>query len=124
MTDFFNRSPGKDKRRELRSNMPRSEVILWSKLRGKQVLDTKFRRQHGIGPYIVDFYCQEKKLVIEVDGDSHFTPEAKEYDRLRQIYIESLGIRIVRFTNDDVDQNLEGVLEVIATAIAGAEAIE
>ncbi len=117
MTDYFNRSEAKDLRRRLRNDMPASEVILWSKLRGKQLLGMKFRRQYSVGPYCIDFYCPEIWLAIEVDGDSHFTDEAKRYDQERQGWIESFGIRFLRFTNTDVYENLDGVLHVIATAI-------
>jgi len=117
MTEFFNRPEDTEKRRQLRNNMPPAEVILWSRIWKRQLLVTKFRRQFSVGPYCVDFYCPELKLAIEVDGDSHFTPEAKAYDLVRQRYIEGFGIRFLRFTNQDIHDNLDGVLEVIANAI-------
>lgn len=73
----------------------------------------KFRRQQSIGPYIVDFYCPRLKLVIEVDGDSHFLDEAIEYDRKRQKYIESFGTKFLRFTNLEIYENIDEVLEEI-----------
>jgi very-short-patch-repair endonuclease len=97
--------------------MPPSEILLWSKLRGRQLQGMKFRRQYSVGPYCVDFYCPEIRLAIELDGDSHFTDAAKGYDRERQRWIESFGIRFLRFTNTDLYENLDGVLHVIATAI-------
>jgi very-short-patch-repair endonuclease len=117
MTEFFNRSDEKDRRRRLRNNMPPSEVLLWSKLRGKQLLGRRFRRQYSVGPYCLDFYCPEISLAIELDGDSHFTDDAKRYDQERQEWIESFGMRFLRFTNTDVYENLDGVLHVIAKAI-------
>ena len=117
MTEYFNRSEERDLRRRLRNDMPPSEILLWSKLRGKQLLGMKFRRQYSVGPYCIDFFCSEISLAVELDGDSHFTDEAKRYDQERQRWIESFGIRFLRFTNTDVHENLEGVLHVIARAI-------
>ncbi len=74
-------------------------------------LPYRFLRQRVIGNYITDFYCSSKHLVVEVDGDSHFTPEALAYDAERTAYFESLGIRVIRFTNDDVIGNSDGVYE-------------
>ena len=93
--------------------MPPAEVILWSKLRGKNIQGYKFRRQYSVGTYIVDFYCAELKLAIEIDGESHFTAGSKDRDRRRQEFIESAGIRLLRFTNRDVYERLEGVLAAI-----------
>ena len=116
MTEFFNRSSEKDLRRRLRKEMPRAEVILWSRLRRGQLRGHRFRRQSSIGPFCVDFYCFQSKLAIELDGDSHFTPEAKSYDARRQHSIESFGIREPRFTNVELYDNLDGVVEAIARA--------
>jgi very-short-patch-repair endonuclease len=77
----------------------------------------KFRRQHGIGHYIVDFYCPALKLVIEVDGDSHFTEDAQRYDRERNKFMSSLGMTTLRFKNDEVMSNLEGVCQSIQQQI-------
>jgi very-short-patch-repair endonuclease len=97
--------------------MPKAEVLLWSVLRGKQVAGRKFRRQYGIGAYIIDFYCPSARLAIEVDGDSHVQAEVGEYDRRRQAFIESLGIRVVRVTNLAVYENLEAVVSAISLAL-------
>ena len=113
MTTVFNRQSEKEKRRHLRKNMPETEVILWSCLKKKELDGYKFRRQYGIDRYVVDFYCPKAKLVIEIDGDSHFTDEAAEYDRQREIFIQSLGIRIIRFTNLEIRTNINGVLQAI-----------
>ncbi|MCI0479125.1 endonuclease domain-containing protein [Candidatus Uhrbacteria bacterium] len=91
--------------------------MLWSRLRCKQIEGVKFRRQFGIGRYVVDFYCPAFRIVIEVDGDSHFVGDAPRYDEERQRYIESLGLRVLRFTNDDVRENIEGVLEQIRDCV-------
>jgi very-short-patch-repair endonuclease len=87
------------------------EMRLWSRLRAKQFQELKFRRQHGIGPYIVDFYCPEQALVVEVDGDTHAAADHIMKDRQRETYLQSLGLRVIRYTNDDVLKNLDGVLE-------------
>lgn len=90
------------------------EIILWSKLKNNQINNRKFRRQHGIGNYIVDFFCPEIKLVIEVDGADHFFDEKSEkYDFERQKYLEKQGLKVIRFTNAEIRDNLNGVLEVI-----------
>jgi len=90
--------------------MPQPEVNLWKHLRGKQLLGFKFRRQFGVGPYIVDFYSPPAKLAIEIDGDTHFGPEAEQRDKRRQEFIESFEIEILRFTNSEVMKNIEGVI--------------
>ncbi len=117
MTEFFNRSNEKDLRRRLRKEMPKAEVLLWSRLRGKQLLGKKFRRQYSVGPYSIDLYCPEARLAIEVDGDSHFAPGAKERDARRRHFIEGFGIRFVRFTNQNIYENLEDVVEAVAAAL-------
>ncbi len=117
MTDFYNREIEKDKRQELRNSMPKAEVLLWIRLKGRQLLGCKFRRQYSIGAFVMDFYSPEIKLGIELDGDSHFQEGAREYDRERQVFIESFGIKIVRFLNLDIYENLDGVLEAIEREI-------
>jgi very-short-patch-repair endonuclease len=93
--------------------MTGAEIRLWSQLRGKQFEALKFRRQHGIGPYIVDFYCPERAVVIEVDGDNHAETRQVIKDRKRDRYLEALGLRVIRYTNDDVLNNVEGVMETL-----------
>lgn len=104
--------------RRLRSNMTGPEAPLWSRLRARQLQGLKFRRQHGIGPYIVDFYCPEQSLVIEVDGDSHADADQVVKDRQREQYLQSLGLRIIRYINDDIVKNLDGVLEDLAERLS------
>ncbi len=106
----FNLKYQKQIRSQLRTNMPKPEEILWQRIRRKQ-LGVKFRRQHGIGRYIVDFYCAELNLVIEIDGDSHFSDEGKEKDTIRDAFMETLGIKVLRFTNEEVMKQTESVLE-------------
>ncbi|NGP90134.1 endonuclease domain-containing protein [Fodinibius halophilus] len=114
---IFNPKHTKEKRRYLRNNMTKSEIILWSKIKNRQMCNCKFRRQHGIGNYIVDFYCPALKLVIEVDGESHYTKEGREHDRRRTIFLKELGLYILRFTNEQIKQNLPGVLKKIEKRI-------
>ncbi|MYE88039.1 DUF559 domain-containing protein [Candidatus Poribacteria bacterium] len=102
--------------RALRKEMTSAEKALWSKLRGKQ-LGIKFRKQHPIGPYITDFYARDVELIVEVDGDTHFTPEAKSYDTARTDYLSQLGLTVLRFTNLEILQQLNGVMEQINHAI-------
>ncbi len=86
--------------------MPKPEQVLWYFLRKRQLDNVKFRRQVSIGPYIVDFYSFEKKLIIEIDGDSHFRDKnSVEYDKRRTVYLEGLGLSIMRFYNTDIMQN-------------------
>jgi len=117
MTQIFNRSSDTEKRRRLRRESPLAEQRLWHRLRNRQLMGYRFRRQYGVGPYVLDFYCPELKLAIEVDGDSHFA--AGEYDRERQRYIESLGIRVLRFTNREVFERLDDLAGGIATFAGG-----
>ena len=102
MTEFFNREAEKERRRQLRQSMPAVEVMLWTCLKGRRMLGCKFRRQYGVGTFMIDFYSVEIKLGIELDGESHFHDRAQEYDQKRQKFIESFGIKIIRFLNDDI----------------------
>ncbi|HET6148299.1 MAG TPA: endonuclease domain-containing protein [Polyangia bacterium] len=104
-------------RRELRTNTTDSETILWRHLRAHRFAGFKFRRQHPVGPYILDFYCRARLLAIEVDGGQHFTPEALEYDARRTSYLVACGITALRFQNDWVLSHLDAVLSVVADAL-------
>lgn len=100
-------------RKILRHNMPRPEVRLWIELKGKKLKGYKFRRQHSIDRYVVDFYCPELMLAIELDGNSHCGEMMELYDSRRQELIESYGVKFLRFKNSDVNQNIGGVIEEI-----------
>jgi len=117
MTTVFNKTLLRERRRALRRSMPNAEIILWSRLNRRQVAGCKFRRQFSIGTYIVDFYCPELKIAIEIDGESHFIDGADKYDKKRQAEIEKYGIHFLRFMNTDVYHNLNGVLQSIYDAI-------
>lgn len=106
--------------RTLRKSMTDAELILWSRLRRRQLLRARFRRQHAIGPFIADFACVALKLVIEVDGETH-GPEAAAYDARRTRFLEAQGWRVLRVFNRDVYENLEGVIELIGTTLAELE---
>jgi len=110
----FNWKSEKEKRRRLRNNMSQPEYVLWYYLKNKQLKGYKFRRQVSVGKYVVDFYCPKLKLAIELDGDSHYYPEAKAYDSERSNWIKMFGIKFLRFTNKDVIENKEAVIETIA----------
>ena len=88
--------------KELRKNMTAAEEFLWEKLRNRQFLGLKFRRQHPVEIFVVDFICIEKYLVVEVDGEIHQNPEQKEWDENRAAEIEKFGLTILRFTNEEV----------------------
>jgi very-short-patch-repair endonuclease len=100
--------------RELRQPMTRAEARLWQHLRRRQLNGYYFRRQHPISSFIVDFYCAKARLVVEVDGDVHVMQE--EYDTVRTEWLEERGYRVIRFTNDEIFRQLDGVLESILAA--------
>ncbi len=113
MATIFNKNTEKAKRKSLRKEMPPAEVTLWQVLRNKQANGHKFRRQYSVDQYILDFYCPSAKLAIEIDGDSHFSDTAIQSDEIRQKAIEDMGIQILRFTNQDIYENLDEVFEKI-----------
>ena len=100
-------------RKTLRKNLTSAEATLWILLKGKQVEGRKFRRQHSVGYYILDFYCPAENLAIELDGEHHFTEEGMRHDEERTKYLNSLNIRVMRFENAAVLQNPEAVLKEI-----------
>ena len=99
--------------RYLRNNMTPQERKLWQILRKRSIYNYKFRRQYPIGNYIVDFICHEKNLIIEVDGGQHNTVSEKYYDTERTKFLESKGFKVLRFWNNDIDNNIEGVYQLI-----------
>ncbi len=112
------------RRRELRKEATKAERVLWRELRAKQFSGFKFRRQHGIGPYIVDFCAPRNGVVVEVDGDIHALPEQIVKDEERQKEIESLGYRVIRYSNQDILKNLQGVLEDILNRLVKTSPIQ
>jgi len=110
---IYNKEILKDTRKVLRKNLTKAEAILWKALKNKQIDGRKFRRQHSVGNYILDFYCPSEKLNIELDGMPHFTIIGEKKDKKRDEYLRTLGIKIIRFENRDIYNNLSGVLDVI-----------
>ena len=104
--------------RVLRKNMTQSERLLWSRIRRKQLKDRQFYRQKIIGNYIVDFYCPDCKLAVEVDGGQHDLPEERDADVARTRFLEDEGLKVVRFWNSQVRENLPWVLELIRWEVA------
>lgn len=118
MGTLFNHEDQTDLRRKLRHDLPEPKRVLWNLLRGRRLDGYKFKRQFGILNYIVDFYCPEVKLVIEIDGDSHYLDvEAIKKDQTRDEGLKKLGITVLRFTNLEVMRNTEGVFEKIRETI-------
>lgn len=99
------------KAKQLRNRMTPSEELLWNRLKGKQINGLRFRRQHPIDKYIVDFYCHTLKIVIEIDGLSHLNQ--KDYDKQRDEIIAKYGIKVLRYTNEQVQNNLIEVIKEI-----------
>lgn len=100
----------RDRRKELRSNLTPAEAFLWKYLKNSQLEGRKFRRQHSFGKFVIDFYCSTEKLGVELDGMYHFTEEQIKYDTDRTEYMNSLGIRIIRFENGEVFEKTDEVL--------------
>ena len=101
--------------------MSKPEIVLWTHLKNHGVADAHFRRQHAIGPHILDFYCSALKLCVELDGITHSTPEAARHDAVRTEWLEAKGVRVVRFYAGDVmnEEGLTGVLRHIEALVLG-----
>jgi very-short-patch-repair endonuclease len=111
MTKHYNKSTEKDKRRILRTGLTFGEKLLWSCLRYKQICGERFLRQYSVDHFVIDFYCPNLHLAIEIDGPYHFeNDEVIEYDKARQKYLESFHIKFLRFLDDEIKNNLEKVL--------------
>ncbi len=113
--NLFRSAPplGFSKARANRNDMTEAEQILWEKLKSRQVKGFKFRRQHPLGIYIADFYCHEKKLVIEADGRYHKHDDIIKYDRIRTFTFNLDKIKVIRFSNSDITNRIEWVMEEI-----------
>jgi very-short-patch-repair endonuclease len=103
--------------KRLRQSMTRAEALLWSYIRRRALNGARFRRQHPIGPYITDFACVAHRLIIEIDGHTHSTPEQLAHDARRTKYVEAEGWRLVRVTNADVYDDMNGVWFLIAAQL-------
>ena len=118
MTKIFNRFRQRENRKQLRKTPVEAEAILWSRLKNKQQHGIRYRRQYSVGRYVVDFYCPSAKLVIELDGSSHDDQEIRQYDHLRDQFLKSLGLRILRFKNNEIRRNLSDVLRTIQDEVS------
>ncbi len=98
-----------ERNRSLRKNSTPQEIIIWSKLRNRNFRNLKFRRQYQIGKYVVDFICIEKKIIIEIDGFQHKEEKQEGYDKIRTEFLERRGYEVIRFWNNEINDNLEGV---------------
>ncbi len=105
MTQHFNKTSEKEKRRKLRRDQTFCEKIMWTYLRDRKTLGYKFRRQYSVDHYVIDFYCPELKLAVELDGSIHDEPDQKEYDIYRQTHLEKYEITFCRITNDELMSN-------------------
>ena len=112
-SQVHNRKEVEDRRKELRKRLTPAEAALWTLLKGKKVEGRKFRRQHSVGKYILDFYCPSELLAIELDGEHHFTDRGATYDQERTNYLNSLQIRVIRFENEQIFQSPEAVVAEI-----------
>ena len=110
---LYNHKHLKEKRKELRFNATAAEAVLWKALKCKQIEGRRWRRQFSVGNYILDFYCPEIKLCIELDGNEHYTLTGEMYDEKRDEYLKRLGITIIRFENRDIWYATENVIETI-----------
>ena len=117
MTKRYNKKTEKENRRRLRKEQTYTEEIVWMQLRNRQILGYKFRRQYSVDKYIIDFYCPELKLAIELDGDVHNLPEQKEKDIVRQKYLEEFGINLIRIKNEEFFSNPNKTFEKIENKI-------
>ena len=108
-TMYFKATPGiLENARKLRKNMTDSEELLWNKLKGKQICGLRFRRQHPIDIFIADFYCHAARLVVEIDGEIHCMSD--EYDKGKTSEMEKFDIPVIRFTNEELVNNIEAVI--------------
>src|SRR5258708_26015319 len=114
MTVVHNIARLKPRRRELRRQLTIAEARLWNHLKNRSLWGRKFRRQHSVGPYVLDFYCPRERLAVELDGAAHDHEAAQDRDAIRTRFLQSAGIRLVRFHDREVIGNLERALVVIA----------
>ena len=106
----------RDRARRLRRELTLPEIALWAALRGRRLKGLRFRRQHPIGPYILDFYCDERRLAVEVDGQMHDQPEALEHDARRTAWLATRDVKVHRIAAKDVLTDIGAVLEGILLA--------
>lgn len=103
--------------RALRRQQTDAELLIWQCLRNRRLHECKFRRQHRVGPFYLDFVCLEIGLIIELDGSQHLEPQQQQADELRTLYLQRMGYRVVRFWNDEVLRDTDAVLDEIAREV-------
>ncbi|MFY9457874.1 MAG: endonuclease domain-containing protein [Candidatus Spechtbacterales bacterium] len=118
MTLVYNTQKEKLKRRILRRKGTPSEAIVWKTLRDRRFNGYKFRRQYSVGKLVLDFYCPEAKLAVEIDGGSHLSEGSKEYDKIREEFVESCGITFLRFSNSEIYADIDKVLHKIQNTLS------
>lgn len=104
-------------RQRLRNSATPTEVRLWSYLRSRRLRGFKFRRQHSVGRFVLDFYCSQLRLGVEVDGGGHFTTRGQEYDAARDAWLQHFRIQVVRIPASEVNENIEGVVEYLGEVV-------
>ncbi len=109
----------KERSRQLRDNMTDAEKVVWARVRLQQINGQRFYRQKPIGDYIVDFFCPKAKLVIEIDGGQHFSKDMIDNDKIRDEFLNGLGLNVMRFTNSEVLNDIERVIEQISKIVEG-----
>ena len=122
MTNHFNKPELIERRRQLRQQQTLPEKIIWEHVRNRRLLGYKFRRQYSVDKFVIDFYCPELKLAIEVDGSIHDSAEQKSYDKMRQHKIENYGITFFRITNEELMSNPNMAFERIESCIKSLQA--
>jgi very-short-patch-repair endonuclease len=110
---IYNNTALKDFRKKLRASLTPAEARMWTMLKNKQLESLKFRRQYSVGKYVLDFYCPSQKLAIELDGQGHYSLATLEYDSARTKYLNTLGIKVIRFENKAIFEHSDWVLNCI-----------
>jgi len=121
MAQLHNLPHQKAFRQALRTNGTAAEATLWRALKSAQLGGYKFRRQHGVGPYVLDFYCPAARLAVELDGAGHADAVGQVHDAERDSYLGALGIRILRFENKLIWSNFDGITHAISSALVSSD---
>jgi very-short-patch-repair endonuclease len=120
VSETYNAKRKKMLRQKLRNATTSAEAVLWTHLQRRQLLGKKFRRQESLGRYVVDFYCPECRVIVELDGAPHFEPNSDVYENERTTYLEGLGLTVIRFENQAIHDDIDLVLECIREALRKA----
>ena len=124
MTEIYNKNAIKEIRKTLRKRATETEKILWRHLKQKKFCGIRFKRQYSVGSYVLDFYCPKFRLAIEIDGGYHLKKDVQQYDKIRQENIENVGIKFVRFSNEETLNNIENVLQKIEENLNSSPLLE